>query len=79
LQVTPQTPPTFLVQAGDDKTVKVENSLYFYEALHRNGVPAEMHIYPNGGHGFGLHNPTTNDLWMEHLQHWMEANGWMKN
>jgi acetyl esterase/lipase len=78
LQVTPQTPPTFLVQAGDDKTVKVENTLNFYEALHRNGVPAEMHIYPGGGHGFGLHNPTTTDLWIEHLQHWMESNGWLK-
>jgi acetyl esterase/lipase len=78
LQVTPQTPPTFLVQAGDDKTVKVENSLNFYAALHRNGVPAEMHIYPGGGHGFGLHNPTTNDEWIERLQHWLESNGWLK-
>ena len=78
MQVTPQTPPTFLVQAGDDRTVKVQNSLDFYEALHRNGVPAEMHIYPGGGHGFGLHNPTTNDQWIERLQEWMEANGWLK-
>lgn len=77
LQVTPQTPPCFLVQAGDDKTVKVENSLNFYEALHRNNVPAELHIYPKGGHGFGLHNPTTNDEWIERLQNWLEANGWL--
>ncbi len=78
LQVGPETPPCFLVQAGDDKTVKVENSLQFYEALHRNNVPAELHIYPKGGHGFGLHNPTTNDQWMERLQNWLEANGWLK-
>jgi dipeptidyl aminopeptidase/acylaminoacyl peptidase len=49
LQVTAQTPPTFLVHAGDDKTVPVANSLHFYEALQANGVPAEMHIYPKGG------------------------------
>jgi acetyl esterase/lipase len=78
LQVTPQTPPTFLVQAFDDKTVKAENSLYFYEALLRNGVPSEMHLYPHGGHGFGLHNRTTNDQWIDRLQNWMDSNGWLK-
>jgi acetyl esterase/lipase len=54
LQVTPQTPPTFLIHATDDKTVPVENSLLFYQALRDNNVPAEMHIFPKGGHGFGL-------------------------
>jgi len=54
LQVTKATPPTFLVHATDDKTVPVENSLFFYQALKDNNVPAEMHIYPTGGHGFGL-------------------------
>jgi acetyl esterase/lipase len=54
LQVTKQTPPTFLVHATDDKTVPVENSLRFYEAVKNNGVPVEMHIFPHGGHGFGL-------------------------
>lgn len=54
LQVTNQTPPTFLVHASDDKGVPVENSLSFYQALIKNNVPAEMHIYPYGGHGFGL-------------------------
>ncbi len=78
LQVTAQTPPTFLVQAFDDKTVKAENSLYFYEALLRNGVPSEMHLYPHGGHGFGLHNRTTNDQWIERLQNWLDSNGWLK-
>jgi acetyl esterase/lipase len=76
-QVTEQTPPAFLVQAEDDRTVPVANSLYFYEALQRKGVPAEMHIYPKGGHGFGLHNMTTKDQWIERLQNWMDANGWM--
>jgi acetyl esterase/lipase len=54
LQVTKETPPTFLVHASDDKTVPVENSIIFYQALIANSVPAEMHIYPYGGHGFGL-------------------------
>jgi acetyl esterase/lipase len=54
LQVTEDTPPTFLVHAGDDKGVPVENSLVFYQALVDNDVPAEMHIYPKGGHGFSL-------------------------
>lgn len=54
LQVTKETPPTFLLHATDDKTVPVENSLLFYQALKDNGVAAEMHIYPRGGHGFGL-------------------------
>jgi acetyl esterase/lipase len=54
LQVTKETPPTFLLHATDDKSVPVENSLLFYQALKDNGVPAEMHVYPTGGHGFGL-------------------------
>jgi acetyl esterase/lipase len=54
LQVTKETPPTFLVHATDDKTVPVENSLSFYQALKDNNIPAEMHIYPYGGHGFSL-------------------------
>ena len=54
MQVTAQTPPTLLVHATDDKAVPVENSLDFYRALKDNNVPAEMHIYPYGGHGFSL-------------------------
>lgn len=54
LQVTAETPRTFLVHAGDDDAVLVQNSLLFYEALLAHKVPAEMHIYPQGGHGFSL-------------------------
>jgi acetyl esterase/lipase len=53
-QVTPQTPPTFLVHADDDDGVLPENSINFYLALRKAHVPAEMHIYQFGGHGFGL-------------------------
>jgi acetyl esterase/lipase len=77
LQVTAQTPPTFLVHAGDDKTVPVANSLHFYEALQHNGVPAELHVYPKGGHGFGMNNPTTPDRWTERLRNWLDAGGWL--
>jgi len=71
LQVTKNTPPSFLVQAGDDGAVPVENSLRFYEACLKNKVPAEMHLYPKGGHGFGLNNKTTDDNWMERLKNWI--------
>ncbi|GAA4505844.1 alpha/beta hydrolase [Hymenobacter ginsengisoli] len=77
LQVTAQTPPTFLVHAEDDKTVPVQNSIVFYQALHRHHVPAEMHLYPKGGHGFGMNNATTKDQWMDRLQNWLDANGWL--
>jgi len=73
LQVTPQTPPTLLVHAGDDKGVKVGNSISFYEALIRNGVPAEMHLYPTGGHGFGQVPGRTPDRWTDRVQHWLKA------
>jgi acetyl esterase/lipase len=78
LQVTSATPPTFLTHAGDDKTVKVQNSINFYLALLKNKIPAEIHIYPRGGHGFGMENTTTNDKWMERLKNWLDMNGWMK-
>ncbi|MBS1605110.1 MAG: alpha/beta hydrolase [Bacteroidetes bacterium] len=71
LQVTAQTPPTFIVHAEDDRTVPVANSIHFYESLLHNKVPAELHIYPRGGHGYGLHNSTTRDQWAERLQNWL--------
>ncbi|WP_417444365.1 alpha/beta hydrolase [Joostella sp.] len=54
LQVTADTPPTFIVHSTDDNAVPVENSLLFYKALKENNVPVEIHLYPTGGHGFGL-------------------------
>ena len=78
LQITAQTPPTFLVHASDDKTVKVENSILFFEALLKNKVLAEMHIYEKGGHGFGLHNPTTKSDWFDIAINWMISNKLMK-
>ncbi len=54
LQVKNDTPPTFIIHAGDDGAVPVENSLFFYQALKNKGIPTELHIYPKGGHGFSL-------------------------
>ncbi|WP_199118080.1 alpha/beta hydrolase [Pedobacter sp. ASV28] len=73
-QVTAQTPPAFLVHANNDTTVPVKNSIMYNEALVKNGVPVEMHVYQAGGHGFGLYNKTTKDDWFERLKNWLEAN-----
>ncbi|MDE3237259.1 MAG: alpha/beta hydrolase [Bacteroidota bacterium] len=78
LQVTPETPITFIVHASDDQTVPVENSIRFYQALVKNKVKAEIHFYQAGGHGFGLHNKTTTDQWFDRLTHWMMMNKLMK-
>jgi acetyl esterase/lipase len=69
LHVVSTTPPTWLTHTGDDKVVTVENSIHFYEELIRNGVPAEMHLYPKGNHGFVLSLPT--DEWMQPLFSWI--------
>lgn len=73
LQVTKNTPPSFLVHAGDDGAVPVENSIRYYQACIKNKVPVEMHLYPKGGHGFGLNNKTTIDKWFDRLTNWMNT------
>lgn len=77
MQVTARTPPAFLVHAGDDKTVKVQNSIRYYEALLKNNVPAELHLYQMGDHGFGLNNKTTTDKWIERLKNWLQSNKYL--
>jgi len=73
LQVTAKTPPSFLVHAGDDGAVPAENSIRYYQACIKNKVPAELHLYPAGGHGFGMNNKTTNDQWLERLRNWLQT------
>ncbi len=70
-QVTAQTPPIFLVHAQDDATVSVQQSILFYQACLRHRVPVEMHLYPKGGHGFGLTNASTKEPWIERMQAWL--------
>jgi acetyl esterase/lipase len=77
LQVTKDTPPTFLVLAGDDNGVNPENSIKYYEALLKNHVPAELHVYQNGGHGFGTRILEKNNNWMDVLRVWMAHNGFL--
>ena len=70
------TPKTFLVHATDDKAVPVENSIHYYLALRQNKIPVEMHIYENGGHGFGLGIQETNNNWPKACEKWLAANGY---
>ena len=74
-KVTAQTPPTFLIHATDDTVVLPENSIDFYLALKKNGVPAEMHIYEKGGHGFGLGVKDTSKFWTRDCQEWLTSHG----
>lgn len=70
MQITAQTPPTWLTHTGDDTVVPVENSIRFYQELIRNKVPAEMHLYPKGNHGFVLKMQP--EEWMQPLFEWMK-------
>tara|TARA_B100000809_G_scaffold266900_1_gene332738 strand:- start:30660 stop:31538 length:879 start_codon:yes stop_codon:yes gene_type:complete len=73
LQVTKNTPPTFIVHAADDKAVPVENSLQFYKSLNDHGVAAEMHLYPYGGHGFSLAiGKGRLQSWVDRLADWLD-------
>lgn len=76
-QVTTETPKTFLVHATDDKAVPVENSINYYLALKQHQVPVEMHIYENGGHGFGLGVQGTNKNWPKACEKWLISHGFI--
>jgi len=79
-QVTAETPPTFLVHADDDNGVPPENSIYFYLALRKAKVPAEMHIYQRGGHGFGLgKKDSAASGWPVCCAGWMKERGLLDN
>ena len=73
-QVTSETPPTILIHSSDDKSVPVANSIRFYEALIEHNIPAEMHIFNSGGHGYGLgrKDGTSHNLWPENCKAWMK-------
>lgn len=77
--VDAKTPPAFLVHATDDKAVPVENSLLYYKALKKSDVSTEIHIYKDGGHGFGMGNTVTNKQWTAALKYWLEANEILSN
>jgi len=68
-----KTPPAFLVHATDDLVVPVENSIHYYLALKRSGVPAELHVYETGGHGFGLGREDNNPIWAVDCAKWLDV------
>jgi acetyl esterase/lipase len=74
--VTSKTPPTFLVQAEDDPVDPVFESLVYYIALKKAGVPVEMHLYAQGGHGFGLRHPELPiGEWPQLVEKWLGTIG----
>lgn len=76
LHVTPQTPPTFLLHTNEDTAVPAENSVYFYLALRKAKVPAELHIYEKGQHGVGLGAAAgAVGTWPRRCEEWMRGRG----
>lgn len=76
IHITPQTPPTFLLQAEDDPVDSVENSLIYFATLKKAKVPVELHLYAHGGHAFGLRRtklPIT--AWPELVEKWLGTIG----
>ncbi|MBC8065513.1 MAG: alpha/beta hydrolase [Chlorobia bacterium] len=79
LQVTANTPPTFLWSTADDSAVPVENSILFATACRKFKVPIELHIYESGPHGIGLQGkPDSDNLhpWTKELARWLNSKGW---
>ncbi len=78
LKVSAETSPTFIVQAEDDHNF-VEGTLLYYLALKRAKVPAEMHLFSHGGHGYGL-RPTADPVtrWPKLAQGWLASSGWLR-
>jgi len=79
LQVTPETPPTFLFHTNADTAVPPENSVLYYLALRKAGVPAEMHIYEKGAHGVGLAwSDAVLATWPARLADWLRMRGLLR-
>jgi acetyl esterase/lipase len=77
--VTKDTPPTFIFQTNEDRTVLAENSLHYFLALRASGVPAEMHIFERGPHGVGLANDDAALApWSTLLANWLRVRGFIK-
>jgi acetyl esterase/lipase len=75
-QVTAATPPTLLIHTQEDKSVPVENSILFYQALTRAGVPAEMYLFEHGSHGMGMRDGLgTASEWPKRAEEWLRGRG----
>jgi acetyl esterase/lipase len=79
-RVTSKAPPTFLVHAADDPSVPVEGSKRIFAALRTAGVPAELHVFPDGGHGFGIARAKGREAeaWPDMFLAWMQARGFLR-
>jgi len=76
LQINAETPPAFLVHSSDDNAVPVMNSIGYYIGLQKNKIPAELHIFQKGGHGYGLSpNGGTESSWPGLCMRWLKAMG----
>jgi acetyl esterase/lipase len=76
LQINETTPPAFIVHSGDDKSVPVKNSIVYYEGLQKNNIPAELHIFQKGGHGYGLAGGRDEQsAWPELCLSWLKLSG----
>lgn len=75
-RVNQGTPPAFLVHAKNDGAVPVANSQLYAEALRRNGIPVEVFLYEEGGHGFGMNNPTSEEKWLDRCIEWVKEGEW---
>jgi len=80
LWVDEKTPPAFLVHSMDDKTVPVENSINYYLALKKFNIPAEAHLYPQGGHGYGMRTAGKGSLegWPAAMEAWLKSLGYIR-
>ena len=73
LLITDNTPPAFLVHSADDKVVPVKNSIVYFEGLVKNNIPAELHVFQKGGHGYGLAiNKGTQSAWPDLCLYWLK-------
>ncbi|HEX8713124.1 MAG TPA: alpha/beta hydrolase, partial [Terracidiphilus sp.] len=76
IHVTPQTPPTFIVESENDHVDSVYDALAYYIALQKAGVPVEMHLYAQGGHAFGLrHTDLPISDWPQLMERWLRTIG----
>jgi len=69
LQIKPNAPPAYIIHAGDDALVDVDNSIEYFQKLRKLGIPTELHVYPKGGHGFIFRQ----EGWIDPLLRWMKT------
>jgi acetyl esterase/lipase len=79
VEVPKNCPPTFVVHTDDDRSSSL-GAVLFYAGLKKHGIPAELHVYGNGGHGYGLRTVPKSQIssWPDHAAHWLGTRGFLK-